>query len=395
MRSIVRIAFALLLAACAGPSLLTAQTARDSAAAAIVGPAVDSSLKHDRQLCKTKNAPKYICASGDTTRLKQASASIAGLLVAPVPIPTPTPTPVPTPSPIDTSMTTFAAVNFDDGTIGNWFDPYKGVLPGEMTVVDDPTSSGHGKVMSLHYYNASAGGWYDNNYAIEPDPSLAAVHATNGDQVQFDGDFYIQRSASTDTINNGYGLRKLNYWCSAEGPSHACYVLATQPSVTAGYITSGAVPDEMLMSSISVANSVNIPCDCQYYGVKVSDSHWHHLTIAIKLNSTNAKKDGGLRIVFDGQTVIDRSDVQWVDPASTTPIDWSDWRIGEQLNSSHQVEETRYWDNLRFAIKRAPVSTATFSLRRPTSAKRQTYPKSFEGPPKFATPEKRIPVRKP
>jgi len=386
-----------LVASCAGPTLLTAQTAKDSATAKIVGPALDSAIKHDRQLCKTKSAPKYICASGDTTRLTQAAAATAALLVAPAPTPTPTPAPAPTPAPVDTSMTVFGAVNFDDGTIGTWFDPYASVLPGELSIIADPTNSGHGKVMRLHYYNQPSGGWYDNNYAIEPDPALASTHATNGDQVQFDGDFYLVRTASTDTVNNGYGLRKLNYWCSAIGPSHACYVLVTQPSVVGGYIASGTVPDEKLMSSISLTSTTGIPCDCPYYDATVSSNAWHHLTIVMRLNSTNAKRDGGLKVVLDGRVVTDRSDVQWVDPASTTPIDWSDWRIGEQLNSSHQVDEPRYWDNLRFAIKRAPVvAAATFSVRRPAMAtKRPTYPKSFEGPPKFAAPEKRIPVRKP
>jgi len=261
--------------------------------------------------------------------------------------------------PVDTSYHVFAASDFENGTIGGvvaspFWNPYAAVLPGALDVVSDPTNSGHGKVLRIHYFNYPPGGNYDSNDAIQTNWDDPATHATNGDEVIFDGDFYLPRSATTDTINR-WGLRKLNYWCSAAGTSHACLILTTQPSQTSDVPNATTPPaDEQLQLSLSLAGGPsNLPCDCPYYGIPVTSNAWHHVTLTMRLNSTNATKDGRLRLVFDGRVIDDRTNVQFVDPLSTVPIDWYDWRIGEQVNSSRQIDEYRYWDNLKFAVKRA------------------------------------------
>jgi hypothetical protein len=138
-------------------------------------------------------------------------------------------------------------------------------------------------------------------------------------------------------------LRKLVYWGASGNAAH--YVLTMQPTPSGG--------DQQLMSSITQVGPSNLPCDCPYYGAAtVSENAWHTLKIEIRFNSTLAKRDGVLRIWLDGAVVTDRSDVQWVDPLWTGGLDWYDWRVGEQTNSSLAFDEYRYWDNLSFKIKR-------------------------------------------
>jgi len=246
-------------------------------------------------------------------------------------------------APTQAAYTVMAATDFESGTIAPFINPYAGVLPGAIDVVPDPTKSGHGKVLRIHYWNEPGKGWYDNNDAIGLDPSKASYHLGLGAEVLFTGDFYLEKSASNSDIN-AHGLRKLNYWCSS-GAGHMCYVLATQPSPGFG--------DQQLMSSISVTGPSNTPCDCPYYGdATVSTNAWHSLSIRIRFNTSLMSKDGILEVRLDGKTVTSRTDVQWVDPRWTNAFDISDWRIGEQLNSTAKVDEYRYWDNIRFLVKR-------------------------------------------
>jgi hypothetical protein len=237
----------------------------------------------------------------------------------------------PVPTPTDTTFTVFGASDFESGTLAPFINPYAGVLPGALDVVNDPTNSGHGKVLRIHYWNAPLQGWFDNNDAIEPDPSDPKTHAGLGSDVIFQGDFYIPRGAM-DTIINRHGLRKLVYWGASGNAAH--YVLTMQPTPSGG--------DQQLMSSITQVGPSNLPCDCPYYGAStVSENAWHTLKIEIRFNSTLAKKDGVLRIWLDGAVVTDRSAVQWDYPLWTGGLVWYDWRVGEQTNTTLAFDEYR------------------------------------------------------
>jgi len=244
----------------------------------------------------------------------------------------------------DTSFHVFAATDFERGVLDRgWIDVYKGALPGEFTIVPDPTNSGHGKVGRFAYFTNAAGGFIDNNYAIQPDYNLPSVHATNGDEVLFEGDVYFVKNA-TDSIINLHGLRKLTYWCSGPDP-HSCTNLTSQGSGT-------ATGNEPLNSTIVAQGPSNLPCDCPYYNTLLTTNAWHHVLIDIRFGAIGGLRDGGYRVVWDGVTITNRNDVQWVDPRSKKPLDWYDWRVGQQLNCAVTCAEVRYWDNLKFSIKR-------------------------------------------
>lgn len=369
-------------------SPLAAQSARDTAhtvlqksALSVQKTALDSIVKSvlpaTNQYCASHNAAGYMktacpILSRQTQILlvqRTALSAAESLLIYTVP---PIIPPVDTshPPPADTTFHVFAQSNFNSGSLAPFWNPYAAVQPGNTNIIPNPTGAS-GNVLQFHYENWPSGGNYDANIAIETDQNDPATHATNGDEVIFEGDFYLPRGPLTDTLNLS-GLRKLNYWCSAAGPSHACLVLATQPNWPSGYpLPPGmAVPDQQLMLSLSIPN---LPCDCPYYGFNILSNHWYHLLVDMKLNTTNARQDGKLRIVVDGAVVTDRSDVQYVDPLSTAPIDWYDWRIGEQINSGHKIAEDRYWNHLVFRMRRAPPSA--LAARRIQADKRVPVPR--------------------
>lgn len=339
---------------------LYAQSPQDSAHARTQKIAIDSIngsvIPATNKYCKTQNAVGYMKAACPIlVRQTRALVVAESMLVVST-----TPPDTTHPLPIDTTFHVFAQNDFSSGSLAPFWNPYASVQP-PVVVIPDPIATGHGNVIQFHYENWPEGGNYDANIAIETDQNDPNTHATNGDEVIFEGDFYLPKGPLTDTLNL-YGLRKLNYWCSAAGPSHACLVLTTQPNWPAGVpLPAGmAVPNQQLMLSIGYGTGGDWP----YYGIDVLSNQWHHLVMDMKLNSSNAVKDGKMKIIYDGQVVTDRSDMQFVDPASTAPIDWYDWRIGEQINSGHKIAEDRYWDNLKFSIKRAPTSRTLTASRR-------------------------------
>lgn len=358
------------------PFALRAQSTQDTISRHIsqqqiaIDSIVHSVLPATNRYCKTSAVGYMKTACPILIRQTTALAKAESLLVSST-------GPGPIIPPTDTTFHIFASSDFSSGSLAPFWNPYAAVQPGMTIIVPDPTNAGHGNVLKFHYenYPPPIADNYDANIAIETDQNDPATHATNGDEVIFEGDFYLPRGLLTDTLNLN-GLRKLNYWCSAAGPSHACMVLATQPNWPSGYpLPIGTpVPNQQLMLSLSIPN---LPCDCPYYGFDILSDHWYHLLIDMTLNSINAKQDGKLRIVVDGQTVTNRTDVQWVDPLSTAPIDWYDWRIGEQINSGHKIAEDRYWDNLVFKVKRAPVTHALAAIpaRRMRSGQRLNLPR--------------------
>ena len=385
-------------------------TARDTAIATQQKIATDSLARSVapalRQYCATKGAAGYVKTAcpiftRQLTALQRAESALVAATVVP-----PTP-PTPSPSPTDTGFAVFAASDFESGTITPFFDPWAGIYPAaDLAVVPDPTNSGHGNVLKIHYYNDPANNWFDNNHAVSLDPSDPARQITYGDEVMFDGDLYIQKGA-TDSLVSATGLRKLNYWCSNDTDwstntpqNHFCFVLSTQangPGHPSG--------DEQLQWNLSLAatqpgSAVTIPLQYSYTGVFLTENRWHHVQIRMRLNSSPTTQDGAFTMTLDGSVFVSRSDLWFVDPSwgPTQQLQAYDWRIGYQLNATAKVDETRYWDNLRFAAKRAHPLTLAARRSRPRIPLPH-YPRSIEGRPKAPTgtpaSTTRIPVRKP
>jgi hypothetical protein len=370
-----RLSLAILVAAAVGG--IGAHAAAQSAPKALV----DSARVDLRRYCRTNKPVGYLCPI-DTLRLARASAALA-----------PTPPPPP-PPPVDTTYTSMMATDFESGTITPWYDPWAGQYQSsDLAVVNDPTNAGHGKVLSIHYYNDPATGWYDNNHGITLDTSSPAYQLGLVAEILFTGDFYLQKGP-TDSLINARGLRKLNYWCAWAGTSgsdsHFCFVLATQPSVAPDVPTA---PEQMFWT-VPVTGPSNIGEQYGYTSVYVPTNQWHALKIQMRFNSARTKQDGILRVWLDGQVVVDRSNLWYVDPLATNDFGFGDWRIGYQLNSGQKVDETRYWDNIRILVKK---NSALMASRTQRNVGPKSYPGREEiGPPNIAVHSAtRIPVRIP
>jgi hypothetical protein len=266
----------------------------------------------------------------------------------------------PVPAPIDTTFTVFAATDFESGTIAPFYDPWKN--PADLNVVADSTNSGHGKILRIRYYNDPANGWIDNNHGITLDANYAPAQITYGNEVIFTGDLYLQKGA-TDSLISATGLRKLNYWCSNDTnwstnpttpQNHFCFVLSTQSNGPG--VASGVEQFEWSVTFYATqpGSVITLPLQYRYTGVYLPENSWHKLTIDMRINSSPTVQDGKLRILLDSTVVEDRSNIWYVDPSwgASQKFQAYDWRIGYQLNASAKVDETRYWDNLVFKVKR-------------------------------------------
>jgi hypothetical protein len=365
-----------LAAAAAPPPTLGAQTSasppttRDSAHTRVQLVPLDSIERFvvpvTNQYCATKGASqrmrtacailtRQLASAWTAESLFIASTATDPVIVATIP---------PAPS-TDTGYAVFAASDFESGTIAPFFDPWGTSYPADyLAVVPDPTNSGHGKVLKIRYTNDPANNWFDNNHGIALDPvNHPERQITYGDDVVFTGDLYLEKGP-TDSLVNADALRKLNYWCandtdwsvsSSTPQNHFCFVLSTQPNGKGTVGTSEQLQWNLSLAATQPGSQKTLPLQYAYTNTFVSANAWHRLRIEIKLNSSPIVQDGVLRIALDGAPVVDRSDIWYVDPSwgATQKLHAYDWRIGYQLNSSSKVDETRYWDNVRFAVKRA------------------------------------------
>lgn len=388
-------------------------TSRDTAFVKTVKPPTDSVVSFFGQYCATK-------ASSQTTKGKVAcrnyrklapaeSALIAWTVITPPQPPTPPLPPSPPPI-VDTTFHVFAQSDFESGSYAPLFiDPWKGQYPDTvLTVIPDPTNSGHGKVLKIDYYNNPATGWIDNNHGITLDPNSVDRQFTYGDEILFTGDIYLKRGP-TDSLISATGLRKLNYWCSnnidwavsdTTPQNHFCFVLSTQANGPSGG-PSGAEQLEwgLSLQATQPGSTVTVPLQYTYTGVFLPENSWHRITIDMKLNSSPTTKDGSMRILLDSTVVSDWKNLWYVDPSwgPTQKMQLYDWRIGYQLNATAKVSETRYWDNIRFAGKR--LHPLALQARRGFRIPLPKFPArgdtTFKAPPKPAASGAHITIKKP
>ncbi len=349
---------------------LAAQTGRDTAHAATQKIAIDSIqnsvIPATNRYCKTGAVGYMKTACPILVRQTRALVVAESLLIASTsPI-----VPVDTthPLPIDTAFHVFAANDFESGTIAPFIDQWAGQYPPEwLAAVPDPTGSGRGKVLQIRYVNFPESlpvPNYDNNHGINLPTNYPNSEISYGDEVIFTGDLYIARGP-TDSVLLADGLRKFNYWCSSDTDwsvsattkqNHFCFIMTTQANGHGSVGTSQSIEWVVDLFATQPGSTVTLPLQFHYTGVPLTENAWHRVTIDVKINSSPAVRDGRLRITLDSTTVENRSDIWYVDPSwgATQKLQLYDWRVGYQVNSSSKVDETRYWDNLRFSVKRKP-----------------------------------------
>jgi hypothetical protein len=235
----------------------------------------------------------------------------------------------------DTGYKVVASVDFEDGTVGTFTNPWGTGID----VVPDPANAGHGKVARIHYVT-NATTQFDDNKALFP----RGVSIGLGNEMLFQGDFYIPATARMDASGPAYVLRKLFRFgwdgksfphpleteLVAFGPQFQVYnIYGSHDNTAATYIDP------------SVAT--------------LTSGAWHRIKLQLKINSSFAASDGIVRVWVDSVLIFERTAQRWSDAAWTDrPANyvWNSWGVGYQANGQQAIDEYRYWDNIRFSIKR-------------------------------------------
>lgn len=257
-------------------------------------------------------------------------------------------------------MTTFAAHDFEDGTLG----PF-GVagVQGTVTVKPDPTGSGHGNVCAIHFENFPEGGNFDCNQAIAPLDANSPGRKL-GEDLFCGWQFYL------DTDGTQPAIRKFNYWGWSNagwGFPHAFNLIISSANSVLAPIPAGS-PIQFLISAHLVAQDGSQvggfgPGESNagpstWYGPLISLKTWHEIIVQLRPNTSFSAQDGILRIWFDGVLIFESTDMHWTDPSwidDPATYQWVDYRIGQQVNGSAKLIEDRYLDKLIFATTKAEV----------------------------------------
>jgi hypothetical protein len=226
--------------------------------------------------------------------------------------------------------------NFDDGTMGGFFNPWGSGID----VIADPTSSGHGKVARIHYQNSPPGG-VESDRALFP---TAGPAMGMGDSLWFKGEFYIPGTADTTVATSLQ--RKLLYWSwGGVGPHPVAMVINSfGPQLVVRNL-----PDP----SFEPGGSTYVLTST----AKLTSGAWHTLKVQMKVNSTFAATDGVLRIWYDGVAIFDHTNMRWTDPAwldDPSTIKWYGFGVGYQINTVVPTDEYRYWDNIIYSRSAIP-----------------------------------------
>jgi DNA-binding transcriptional regulator/RsmH inhibitor MraZ len=252
----------------------------------------------------------------------------------------------PAPAPVSASRDSIlASHDFRDGKFGP-FEPWN---PSYVDVVNDPTGAGKGKVVRIHYHNASTEAVahnHDAGFALE------TARIGLGQSIFFRGEFYLPPGID----RNPELQRKLLYFQRGVDalPEFWSVVSLWETGLT---VSNGYVPPK------------GEAVDSTAYGLaKITPGRWHKLETELRLNSTLSAKDGIFRLWLDEKLVYENTKLTWNDPNwRIAPGDqkFRHFRVGEQVNVVGKIDEYRYWTNVTFATHRIQAPAASRPSRAP------------------------------
>ncbi|HEX8904835.1 MAG TPA: Ig-like domain-containing protein, partial [Longimicrobiaceae bacterium] len=242
-----------------------------------------------------------------------------------------------------------ASANFDNGSVAPYID-YGGT---DLSLIDDPTGAGKGKVARFHY----AGTSQDRNRAVE------YQHAVRwGETIFFRGQFYLPPGSAG--MDDGFYQRKLIYYYphvdynkyggGRGGPWFWSLITMFGAGLRwyGGYLPQTDPLVEVMTPPLA----------------QIVTGHWYSLEQQLTMNTTPSARDGIVRIWLDGQLIYEKTDMRWTDPAWDgqvfsyngvgSVLDWNDvyfqrFQTGEQVNYMNgSFDEYRYWDNVAFSTRR-------------------------------------------
>lgn len=232
--------------------------------------------------------------------------------------------------------TVFASSDFESGTLGPFTYPWT-QAPNDLVVASDPTGSGRGKLVSIHYTRTSLSQGYDNNRGIMYEKSDGVGL---GKTIVFAGDLYLD----TPLAGSQPAQRKLLYWQPDGGGFPGFWsvlgLYGYSMFVNAGYITAD---ESGLFQRSGFAT--------------LQPNRWYHIEMQVTLNTSFTSGDGIIRVWLDGSLVFEKTDMRFSDPTWTAPPANQKFRyfiVGDQMNYDGLYDEYRYWDNVTFTSSRVP-----------------------------------------
>jgi hypothetical protein len=231
-----------------------------------------------------------------------------------------------------------ASADFNDGTYGVF---HKEDTDGSVSIVDDPTGSGRGKVVRIHY----AGVNQDRNRSVYWEyPAGIGL----GQTIYSRHRVYHVSPFNTNTFIG----RKYIYW--QEGSPSLGMNFAGQPfwavvgvngsevAVDLGHFNQGGTVSQV------VANNI--------YPGNIKADTWYTIETQMTVNSTPSSTDGIFRLWVNGVLIYEKTNFRWTDPA--WPVDFAKFGfhwffVGEQTSYTQgSFDEIRLIDDVAFSTKR-------------------------------------------
>jgi uncharacterized protein YjdB len=230
-----------------------------------------------------------------------------------------------------------AASNFNDGTYGVF---QKEDPDGAVSIVDDPTGAGRGKVVRIHY----AGVNQDRNRSVYFDyptgiglgktiySRFRVYHASPFNTNTFIGRKYIYWQEGSPSLGLPFGQP---FW-SVIGLN------GSEFAIDLGHFNQGG--------SVTQVNANNI------FSGGIKADKWYTIETQMTVNSTPSSTDGIFRVWIDGALIYEKTNFRWTDP--TWPVNFANFGfhwffVGDQTSyTSGSFDEIRLIDDVAFSTKR-------------------------------------------
>jgi hypothetical protein len=227
--------------------------------------------------------------------------------------------------------------DFNNGTLGAFFNPWAT----GVDIPDDPTGTGHGKVVRILYEPAPVPGHSSHEAGFGY--QSGADHMRYGRTIWFRGEFYLPSAGSTPKANHNRKL--LDFLGTSNTGSHAGMVLHRRDMV-------------LYHSSMDWMNGILQETVWESTGITLADDAWHTIEVRMTTNSADNVRDGVLEIYMNGAatpTYSCTTGLGWITEAypGGTFFDW--FGVGYQLTVDADdpvYSEYRYWDNVAFSKTR-------------------------------------------
>jgi uncharacterized protein YjdB len=243
------------------------------------------------------------------------------------------------------SSGTLASSDFESGNITPFSNPWGAGID----VPSDPTGGGHGKVARYHYATNGTTQFDDNKALLA---QSTTVSRALGQEIWFQGDFYIDAAARMDASGTNMVQRKL-FKFGGDGISFP-HALETELTAFGPQFALVIQPQQAFTLAEGTGLLHYIPTSV----AKLTAGGWHRIKVYQKINSAYGLADGILRLWYDGILMFDRSDMRWSDPTWTdnpSTYVWNSWAAGYQVNSTTAaIDEYRYWDNVIYSTSAIP-----------------------------------------